>query len=86
VRFPFLPPYLALALTCAFPTPLVSFPPAAEIARRHQLQFPEHGAVSLRHLAVPADVAVARPGQPTAFFPAFDEDRIIGEGRAEEWG
>lgn len=57
--------------------------PAAEVARRHQLQFPEHGAVLLRHLAAPMPLDVAHPQQPgagtvPAFFPAFDGDRIIG--------
>ena len=58
------------------------------MARRHQLQFPEHGGIALRHLSVPtpADVAAARPqgkpGQPE-FFPAFDGDRIIGAWQAE---
>jgi hypothetical protein len=52
--------------------------PAAEAARRHQLQYPEHGQVSVVQLAVPADaLASPGPGSP-AFFPAFDEDHIIG--------
>lgn len=52
---------------------------AAEAARRHQLQYPEHGQVAVQALAVPAD-ALAAPagGGNPAFFPAFDEDGIIG--------
>ena len=64
--------------TLIFPLPAPLPLPAAEAARRHQLQYPEHGQVAVRQLAVPADVAAnpAAAGNP-AFFPAFDEDRII---------
>lgn len=76
-------PQAVTSITCHAPVPFAS-PAAAEVARRHQLQFPEHGAISLRHLAAPMPLDAAHPQGPAAvsagpaFFPAFDGDRIVG--------
>lgn len=57
------------------------------MARRHPIQYPFLGQVSVNTLSVSAtDVAGVPPGPsagiraaPPPFFPAFDEDLILGE-------